>query len=211
MKKMFTILAFLAPCFAQGALTLSPPSSPRAGSTATWTVAISGATGPAALQFNFSCDHALGVFNIAAVGTALTAGKAAAAIPNGNTIVSGVNATSIADGTVATIAVALPAALANVNLTCSLSGTTYPALGASPTAAAIVETPNPPVSVLILPSLSFCDINGDGQTNTTDVTLERTSILNQTAADRNGDGRTDVVDLQIVINAALGGACTATQ
>jgi len=200
-----------AACCAQGALTLSPPTNPRAGTNATWTITLSGGTAPAALQWNFSCDHALGTVATVASGTAVAAGKTATALANGNTVLTAFNQTAIADGIVATVTAALPAALANVNLICNISSPTFLTLGATPAGTSLVETPNPPVSVSILPAINFCDVNGDGLINTTDVTAERTSVLNQTAADRNGDGKTDIVDLQIVTNAAIGGGCTATQ
>lgn len=211
MKTLLLLAPLFSTCFAQGALTLAPPSNPRAGSTAIWTVTLSGNTSPAALQWTFGCDHTIGTVVAAAAGTAAAAQKSTSIAATGTLIVAGLNATPIADGLIATITVGLPAALSNVNLTCTIQGGILPALGSSGTATAIVETPNPPASVLILPSLSLCDVNQDGQTNATDVTLERTAVQNQTAADRNGDGLTNILDLQIVTNAALGQACAATQ
>jgi hypothetical protein len=154
---------------------------------------------------------------MAPAGTALAAQKVASSISGfGPVVVVGsgtLNVTPIADGLVANISVALPAALANTNLTCTIQGGVLPALGASvPPTVSVIETTNPPVSVSVLPSISLCDINGDGQTNQSDVTAELNAVMAQTAGfDRNGDGKTDVVDLEIVIAAATGGVCTASQ
>ena len=209
------LFAFSIPCLA-GTLTLAPPVSPRAGTTAIWTVTLASGGGPAGLQWTFSCDHTVGTITMAPAGTALAAQKVATSNSSGSVVTVGsgtLNTTPIADGLVANISVALPTALANTNLTCTIQGGTLPALGAStPPTIAVVETPNPPVSVSVLPSISLCDINGDGQTNQSDVTAELNAVMAQTAGfDRNGDGKTDVVDLEIVIAAATGAACTASQ
>ncbi len=210
--KTLIALAFSA-TLVQGALTLSPPINPRAGTSATWTVTLSGGTAPSSLQWSFSCNNTIGTVTVTAAGTAITAGKSASAVLSGNTVLTAFNQTTIPDGLIANISVVLPAALANVNLTCTIQGSPplLPTLGSTPAGNTQAQPANPPVSVSISPNLSFCDINGDGLVNYTDATLERAAVLSQTPADRNGDGKTDVVDYQIVTNAANGLGCAATQ
>lgn len=56
-----------------------------------------------------------------------------------------------------------------------------------------------------------CDVNGDGQTNVSDVQETINVALGLAAPsgfeDVNGDGQTNVSDVQQVINGALGGSC----
>jgi hypothetical protein len=60
------------------------------------------------------------------------------------------------------------------------------------------------------PSMSACDVNGNGTTDVSDVQLCANQSIGSTSCssgDINNDGVCSVVDVQRVINAALGGTC----
>ena len=64
------------------------------------------------------------------------------------------------------------------------------------------------VDVKLTPLVVTTDINGDGQTNVSDVQLVVLAILGNSIAydpDANGDGVVDTVDLQIVVNGVIHG------
>jgi hypothetical protein len=167
-------------------------------------VSLAGGSLPAGLQWTLTSSAVTGPITVTAAGTAVTALKTTSSSTAGLSLLTGINANQIADGAVASVSIPIPVALSNQTVTFTLSGT----LGASLAGSAVAETANPPVSVSVL---STCDINGDGLTNATDVTIEQNGVLAvpQTAIDLNKDGKRDVVDVQIVINAARNLGCTA--
>jgi hypothetical protein len=66
----------------------------------------------------------------------------------------------------------------------------------------------PAIAGAPLPSLSPCDVNGDGMTNVADVQLEVNMALGISPC-TNPSGVCTVVSVQRVVNAALGGQCVA--
>lgn len=228
MKKLIAMaIALLSPAFAQ-AVTLTwscSPSTVKPGANLTCSLVQSGGsaatTGPAAYLFTFSTSQVLGIPTIAAAGTASTAGLFAQA--NGNTIILDwlnttvvpnalAAGTGVADGVVATIVLPIPITASCPGNSPCLTVTSSANSLSNSTGTALPVIVNPSAAVLI--SNGSCDTNGDGLVNTADATAEQTMVLaKQTgvACDRNGDGACNAQDVQIVIKAALGGMCTATQ
>ena len=205
MKKLFLFAIFSLPLWAQSAaLNLSCTNNVRAGTTLTCSIALSGGSLPAGLQWTFASSSPVGPIVVTPAASATTAQKSIACNAANMCLLTGINANQIADGVLATLAIPIPAATGNLQMTVNLSATT----GASLSGTALATAANPPVSVSIS---SGCDVNGDGQTNAADVTAEQNGVLAipQTAIDLNQDGNLNVVDVQIVINAARGLACTA--
>lgn len=205
MKKLFLFAISSLPLLAQSAaLNLSCTNNVRAGTTLTCSIALSGGSLPAGLQWTLASSSPIGAVVVMPAAAATTAQKGIACNAANTCLLTGINANQIADGVLATLAIPIPATSGNLQMTVNLSAT----IGASLAGTAVVTTANPPVSVSIL---SGCDIDGDGQTNATDVTAEQNGVLAipPTASDLNLDGKLDVVDVQIVINAARGLACTA--
>jgi len=59
-------------------------------------------------------------------------------------------------------------------------------------------------------TVSSCDLNGDGQINSTDVQIalnQALGIVSCTNADLVGNGQCNVLDVQRVINASMGASC----
>ena len=205
MKKLLLSAIISLPLLAQSAtLTLSCSNSVRAGSNLTCSIALSGSSLPAGLQWTLAASSPVGVVTVTPAAAALAAQKSLACNAVNTCLLTGINANQIGDGVLANLSIPIPASPSGQPISLGLS----PVVGASLAGTAIPASTNPSVSVSIL---SGCDINGDGQTSATDVTAQQNGVLAipQTASDLNQDTKSDVVDVQIVINAARGLACTA--
>jgi len=179
MRTLCILLLASAALFAQASLDLSGiPGLAPAGTTVTVTISLTLGGGPAGLQWDM---------------TGLPAGATFASLVTGKTIqcsatrciLSGLNATAIADGPVATIQYAQPATPPSEALTATLA--------ASPAGAAVTTTAGGIVS--------RCDLSGDGKIDATDVGLAVTQALASTT------GTPTILDVIRVIIAAFGGAC----
>lgn len=226
MKKLFLLLAFCLPCLPAQTLSLgSCPTSVKVGtaaspSTISCTVTIANGQGPSGFQYTVTTTPSLGTPTVTPTGSA--AGALKDAFVSGNVIIQGgfgppapgtLNAGLIPDGAIATLTWAVPASLANTNVTITLAGGALPAEATSPTGSAIPVTVGPAVSVSVLPSTNFCDVNGDGQVNQADVTAQIAYVMTfpqSTKCARDGTG-CNVTSVQLVVNAALGGVPACTQ
>jgi hypothetical protein len=205
MKKLLLSALFSLPLWAQSAtLTLSCPNNVHAGSTLSCSVALSGGSLPAGLQWTLATSSPVGAVVVTPAAAVASAQKNFLCNAANMCLLTGINANQIADGALATLSIPIPAGSGSRQMTLNLSAT----IGASLLGTALSATANPPVSVSVS---SGCDINGDGQINDADVTAQQNGLLAtpQTSSDLNSDGKSDVVDVQIVINAARGLACAA--
>lgn len=149
-------------------------------------------------------------YTLTVAGTATAAGKTITANSSGKFLITGMNQTIIGAGQIGSITINLPAIPcppAN-NYTC-ITVSVPSALGATAAAVGVTVTPNPPVTVSVSAPISPCDLDGDGLVNAADVDLAKVAVLAGSPFDKNGDGIGNVRDVQIVINAAIGGTCTA--
>jgi len=179
-----TFLLAAAAALAQSpspSLTVSSvPGLAPAGTMVTVTVSLVSGSGPAAIQWDMTGLPA------AATITTPVAGKTASCTATATRcIVSGLNATAIPDGVVASIQYVQPAAPPTVALAATLAAT--------PAGSAETITGEP--------AASHCDINGDGKIDATDISLILTQALSSTT------GTPTVLDVVRVIIAAFGGAC----
>lgn len=215
MKKLLSCM-FLLSCFAQaagnatlslqcpGVTTVTPPQ------TISCTGTLSGVALPAALQGTISISQATGTVTVTAAGTSLTATKTVAA--NGNTWeVSGVNQTTIVDGTVIAISIPIP-----VSVTCSgtaacLTLNFSGLAGSDPQGGAIAVTAGPSLSVSVsgvVISHNLCDLNGDGLNTLADRTIAITRLLSNPPVSIFPPASPVIGDVQKVTNAMLpGGTC----
>jgi len=220
MKTLLAISAMLSASAFGQLLSIACPSNVRAGATLTCQVSITNGQGPAGIQFTATSTPSLGTLTAASAGSAAGAFKGIA-IASPAVLLAGfgppapgtLNTGVFPDGLLATLTWQVPAALANQFVQITLAGGALPALATSSSGSPIPVTAGPSASVSVLPSISPCDINGDGQTNQADVTAQLGFIMTfpqsaKCARDSTGCG---VTALEIVINAALGGQCTATQ
>jgi len=201
--KLILLTVFAAVGFGQSTLTLACPSY-RAGTALICTINKTGDI-PAGLQFTFNADGRSSPWTATVQGTAAAAGKDIQCnTANGTCLISGINSQTIADGQMAQFSIPIASTVTG-NLIFSLTAS----VGASLAGTSVATTTNPSLSV---PSVNKCDITGDGLSDGSDVTLIKTQITSgsaPTTSDLNKDGAVNVIDEQILINAALGGACTA--
>lgn len=216
MKLLLAALLAL-PFVANGSVIITrvcTPSPVKPGGTLVCTDTLSGgntaANGPNGLQWQFTPSQALGNPAVTA-GAALTiASKSVSINPNGNGLIIavGINQTLIADGVLAVVTYSVPiTAACPGNAPCLVLNPSN-SIGSSTTGTAIPVTINPTGAVSIINP--FCDVNGDGAVNDSDVAAEITAVFMGTAADRNLDNKTNVQDVILVSVAAHGGGCLAT-
>jgi hypothetical protein len=200
--RTIAMLALSLPLWGQ--LSVSCPSTIVAGATLNCSAMLSGSA-PAINGVTWVLPPSLGTPVITAGTAAVAAGKIIKC--NGLAcIVYGINTTTMAAGELEKIAIPIPSTLQG-NIQIGLTG----AAEGDAQGNAIVVTVNPPVTVSVSPSLSKCDVNGDGQINSADVAVMLDSALgiSPVAHDLNGSGFTTVLDVQIVIYAAQGLGCNA--
>ncbi len=205
MKLLFALLLAL-PAFAQSTqdvLAVSVPALVRPGQVLDITVKRTSNPQPpasAATQLSFTFSG-----NVTAISVnSAPAGKLAACNLTSPTtaicIVYGLNTDLLPDGIVM-IAHATLATNQNPNFTITNSNP----VSADPNGNNVTVSVNPAVSVS---ALSKCDVNGDGQTNATDVAAAVVQTLGGgTTADVNLDGRVDARDVQWIAAALNGGVC----
>ena len=204
MKLLLMLCALALTSFAQGTLGLACPSA-RRGSTVNCSLVLAGGSLPAGLEFAFTSSIAVGAVTVVPGAQAVAASKGVACSPSILCLITGINTNTIADGSVALLAIPIPLTAPLGNATFSLTST----LGATAAAVLITESANPPLSVAVLPSP--CDVNGDGQLTAVDFTqaIQNVFAVPQVAMDLNKDGKTDLLDVLIVINAVLVNGCAA--
>lgn len=220
MKKLLISFAMISvSAFAQ-TLSLTCPANVKAGSPLNVTVSITNNQGMAAWGYTATATPALTGMLAISAGSALGALKGVSV--SGSSVLQGglgppppttLNNSLIPDGPVTLLTWQVPASLANQTITISLAGGAFPPNASSASGSAIPLTAGPSCAVPVLPSVNFCDLNGDGVVNQADATAEVALILTfpqsaKCARDSTGCGATAA---EIVINAALGGKCTATQ
>lgn len=220
MKTLLIIFAMLSvSAFAQ-TLSLACPASVRVGTALTCQVSIVNDQGSAGIQFTATSTPSLGTLTAQSAGSAAGALKGIA-IASPSVLIDGfgppapgtLNAGLFPDGLLATLTWQVPASLANQNISITLAGGALPAEATSATGSLIAVTAGPQSAVSVLPSISLCDLDGNGVTDQADVTAQLGMIMTfphsaKCARDATGCG---VTALQVVVNAALGGKCTATQ
>lgn len=224
MKRFALLFTFVACGFAQ-TLTMTCPASVKGGATLTVPVTLAGSGGGiAGFQLTATTIPAFGPLTAAATGTASAVSKGAYVSPTGNSVVVGgfgppgtLNAGFIANGTVLNLNWAIPATLPGQTTTIqiNLAGGAIPLTGTDANGGVIGIGAGPLCTVAVSGSTvtNFCDLNGDGKVDQSDVTAQVSLLfaVPQTpkcARDATGCG---VTALEIVANAALGKACTATQ
>ncbi len=170
-------------------------------------ISMTGTAAPAGFQMDLGFDAVKLSFVSARVGEQSTAagkGLSSSTLPNGlvRLLITGVNQNTIAAG---------PVAYASFQLTSGFTSGT-----SAITAANCASTDLSGGSLFTscaggLIKYATCDINGDGNTNVSDIQLVINEALGVVPAthDLNGDGVVNVVDVQIVINAVLGLGCNA--
>lgn len=220
MKKLIPLTALCASCFAQ-TLVLTCPATVKAGTALICSASLANGQGAAGLQFTVTAASSIGTLTASSTGSAASAGKTV--YQTGTSVILGgfgppgvpgsLNSGQMSDGIVANLNWLVPASLGNQNVQISLVGGAVSALATSSTGSLIPVTPSFPVSVSVLPSINFCDIDGNGQVNQADVTAQRLLVVTfpqSASCPRNLNG-CNVGAIEIVANAALGGMCTATQ
>ncbi len=220
MKILLSFL-FSLPLIGQN-IGLNCPVSVRAGNPLSVTTSLTNSQGSVGLQYTVTAPSALGAFTVTSTGSASASFKAvylagfsliqagAGPPPPGQPL----NASMISDGPISTITwPVVPAGLGNQNVTISIAGGAIPPLATSATGQPIAVTAGPSCAVSVLPSISLCDINGDGVTDQLDVNAQRSMVLTfpQVSNCARSSSGCNITAVQIVINAAMGGACTATQ
>ncbi len=214
MKQILIFLALVTGIGYGQTLNLVCPSTIRPGSPLTCTIAMAGAASPSAIQWTLTPSQPIGSRTTILSGS--LGGFTTATGPTSITLVYDTQ-TIIPNGTVATVSFAVPTTLSCSGnapcITLTLGGVFATSLGGT----LIPLAPGPAASFGVVNPCSITN-GGTGQTTQADVTAELNFVLNAPAntgtaasGDRNGDGLATVVDLQIVINAANGQACTATQ
>lgn len=216
---LLLLLSTAALCTGQNlSMSFNQPASGAKVLTGTLAIANNPALSPAAaIQGCVVSSPPLGALSATIVGSALSSNKVITVAGNcfligGTGSASGtppLNANAIADGTIAALSIVIPSGFAG-NVSIALTGGALPPLASSSAGSGFNLTPNPPVSVSILPSISFCDINGDGQTNQGDVAAEMALVFAQDPKGvRGSSSAPSIADLETVINAAMGQPCTA--
>ncbi len=218
MKRIMLFVLSAAALLGQ-TLSLTCPTSVKAGTALNATTSIANAQGTVGVQYTATPSQPLGSLIASSIGSVAAANKATTT--SGNSVIqigSGppgtLNKSLIADGNLANLNWTVPNSLANQNITITLAGPSpMPAAATDANGSPIQVIVNPACAVSVLPNTSLCDINGDGVTDQADVTAQKGLVMtfpqsSKCARDASGCG---VTAIQIVINAALGGACTATQ
>jgi|SRR5579871_4237768 len=177
--KLLLALALPIGAFAQSLSLSASPGLAPAGQVVTLTISLVSGGGPAGVQWDMA-----GVPAGAAVASLVTGKTATCNAAPTRCLLSGLNATAIPDGPIATIKYTQPATPPTEALTATL--------GATPAGAA--ETVSAGVA-------SNCDINGDGKIDATDIGLEVQAALAATT------GTPTILDVIRVFLAANGGAC----
>ena len=222
MRKLLALLATLSASACAQLLTLNCPiTGVKAGTDLICTASFTNQTA-AGLQFTVTAPSQLGPVTITAGASTIAAGKTVYQVGS-SAIIGGygppptsatLNANQFSDGIAAILTWHLPASLGPQNVQISLGGGQVPPIATLPSGMVVSVTPNPPQPVSILPSVNFCDINGDGLVNQADVTAQRNLVMTfpqPSNCARNASG-CNVGAIQIVANAAVpNGSCTATQ
>lgn len=203
MNKLF--LLFLFPLALFGQLSPSCPSSVVAGQTLNCSINSSGGS-PVDLQLVLIFPASLGAPTVTAGNSVVAAQKQVACGPAFLCLAYGMNAIAMQPGEIFHLAFNVPSNLTG-NVTIGASNPVESDGGGNP----LVVVVNPSVPVFIFPNISRCDINGDGQIDSSDVAAMVDSIdgANIIVRDLNGDLVANVLDLQLVINAANGLGCAA--
>ncbi len=204
--KLLLALALVLPVLAQqDNLTVSAPSLVRPGQVLDLTVRRASNPPPpasAGTQVNFNFSGNVTAITVDGAQSGKTATCNLLSSTSAICIVYGLNTALLPDGIVM-VAHATLAANQNPNFTITNSSP----VSAAPNGDNITVGVNPTVSVS---ALSRCDINGDGQTNFTDVAIavsQAVGLSTLVTADMNGDGKVDVRDVQWIAAALNGGVC----
>src|ERR1700682_5095148 len=121
MRKLVLSAFFSLPLWAQSAtLTLSCSNSVRAGSTLTCSVALSGGSLPAGLQWTLATSSPVGAVVVTPPPAAAAAQKSFQCNAANMCLLTGINANQIADGVVAILNIPIPAASGNRQVTLNL-------------------------------------------------------------------------------------------
>ena len=160
---------------------------------------------PAGFQVDLDYDHQKLTFLSARVGPQLSGANkslSSSTLPNGDIrlLASGVNLTPISDGVVAYASFTLRASFGSgstpLNLLHCAAATSMGGALATGCSAATLRSQG-------------CDLNGDGGVDITDLLAVTAEVLGvaRPVHDLNQDGAVTVVELQMILNAAMGGAC----
>lgn len=208
MKIVVLFLMFAAIAAAQ-TLAIGCPQGAAAGSIMTCPIVLAGG-GNAGAGLEFTIGAAAGdvLSNPLIAGSASAAGKTlTCGFPTTNICVIAGGLGTIADGTVATVSVALPLAHAGQSDQFILSNT----LGATPAAAIMAIAPGPMGTTAVI--RPRCDLNGDGTFTSADVSLILGAAVSATPNlaqfDLDLNGKVDIVDVMIEVIAVLNGTCLA--
>jgi len=197
---MRLLLFLLTACIAAAqTLSLTGPSTAKAGTSITLNVVSGGATatGPAAVQWTLALPAGFTASN-PLLGSGASAASKNLACGTGALLclVYGVNQNVLGNGTVASVTVTIPAN-ASGQTAFALSG-----LVAADKDGGAMPISGNPFSVSVF---GKTDINNDGVTNATDVQLMVQQVLTAVCTDdQNGDGTCNVRDVQLIAVRALG-------
>jgi hypothetical protein len=204
MKRLPIIFVFAVTSFAQQLSITGPAGAIHAGSAATLSVSLTGSAGLSIAGLQWTIANPGGAVTCAAGAASTAASKTVACQTNGTTttfVVYGINSTTLSDGVVASIAVALPIS--------TQSGTTSELI-ATPLAANLsgeFQTITAGAA-FSLATVSACNVTGDATTSTADIAAELTDILiGSGGVDLNGDGAVNILDLIRIVTAEQGGTC----
>ncbi len=206
MKRLLLAHLLALPAFAQSTqdiLAVSVPSLVRPGQVLDITVKRTSNPQPpasAATQLSFTFSGNVTAISVNSVPPTKLGACNLTSPTTAICIVYGLNTDLLPDGIVM-IAHATLGTNQNPNFTITNSNP----VSAAPNGDNVTVSVNPTVSVSVQ---SKCDINGDGQTNATDVAAAVVQTLGGgTTADVNLDGRVDARDVQWIAAALNGGVC----
>jgi hypothetical protein len=203
MTKAFVLFTCVTALVAQTAttptLSVTAPARVRPGSKVTVTVALSGTTEAAALQWTLSPPNEITPVSPIAGSSATVAGKTVYHYaPTGIALVVGLNMNKMQPGSVASYTFDVPANQAE-----PLSFNLTNVIGATPEAAPVPIVAGPSLIVALIKKE---DLNGDGTIDSIDLQISVDQIQGRSpcgTADLNGDGKCNLFDAQLLVKAGV--------
>ncbi len=205
MKQAFLLLLAASAVAQTATMTLSGPSTAKAGQTISLFLSASGTTNTGAAGFQWAIALPVNYTATASAGAvATTANKTpTCTADNSFCLLVGQNATIIPNGTIASISLKVPASAVAGSQAFPLSNL----IGVDAAGINVATTSTGTYSLTILDKR---DLNGDGTVTAADVQLMVNEVIAARTSpgacvdDLNGDGKCDLVDVFQVLLKSLG-------